>query len=72
MQVCLAYAGLSVNVLERFQFVGSEQLSHVSARIICNDSSRPIRTRDLEVGCEEVFVSGIFVNTDTVFIFSNK
>ena len=26
MQVCLAYAGLSVNVLERFQFVGSEQL----------------------------------------------
>ena len=25
-QLCLAYAGLSVNVLERFQFVGSEQL----------------------------------------------
>ena len=26
VQVCLAYAGLSVNVLERFQFVASEQL----------------------------------------------
>jgi DNA-binding transcriptional LysR family regulator len=26
VQLCLAYAGLSVNVLERFQFVGSEQL----------------------------------------------
>ena len=26
VQVCLAFAGLSVNVLERFQFVGSEQL----------------------------------------------
>ncbi|MCJ7959517.1 MAG: LysR family transcriptional regulator [Pseudomonas sp.] len=26
VQLCLAYAGLSVNVLERFQFVGSERL----------------------------------------------
>lgn len=26
VQVCLAFAGLSVNVLERFEFVGSEQL----------------------------------------------